>query len=82
MNIRAWMAFTPLWLLFSYTVGAFSLWGGGFLYQWGVIDYSGGYVIHLSSGIAGFTAAYWVNVTLVPNNRITRISVPLYNITT
>ena len=63
MNIRAWMAFTPLWLLFSYTVGAFSLWGGGFLYQWGVIDYSGGYVIHLSSGIAGFTAAYWVNLT-------------------
>jgi len=62
MNIKAWMAFVPLWLIFSYTVGAFSLWGGGFLYQWGVIDYSGGYVIHLSSGIAGFTAAYWVRI--------------------
>ncbi|KAJ3675188.1 hypothetical protein LUZ60_004230 [Juncus effusus] len=60
MNIKAWMAFVPLWLTFSYTVGAFSLWGGGFLFQWGVIDYSGGYVIHLSSGIAGLTAAYWV----------------------
>ncbi|KAK4748201.1 hypothetical protein SAY87_014787 [Trapa incisa] len=64
MNIRAWMAFVPLWLIFSYSVGAFSLWGGGFLYQWGVIDYSGGYVIHLSSGIAGFTAAYWVGPRL------------------
>ncbi|KAL6007679.1 Ammonium transporter [Asimina triloba] len=60
MNIRAWMAFVPLWLTFSYTVGAFSLWGGGFLFHWGVVDYSGGYVIHLSSGIAGFVAAYWV----------------------
>ncbi|OAY82860.1 Ammonium transporter 3 member 1 [Ananas comosus] len=60
MNFRAWMVFVPLWLTFSYTVGAFSLWGGGFLFQWGVIDYSGGYVIHLSSGVAGFTAAYWV----------------------
>ncbi|KAJ3677883.1 hypothetical protein LUZ60_001686 [Juncus effusus] len=60
MNFRAWMLFVPLWLTFSYTVGAFSIWGGGFLFQWGVIDYSGGYVIHLSSGIAGFTAAYWV----------------------
>ncbi|KAL5740343.1 hypothetical protein ACOSP7_029226 [Xanthoceras sorbifolium] len=60
MNIKAWMAFVPLWLIFSYTVGAFSLWGGGFLYHWGVIDYSGGYVIHLSSGISGLTAAYWV----------------------
>ncbi|KAL6278182.1 hypothetical protein ACE6H2_021783 [Prunus campanulata] len=64
MNIKAWMAFVPLWLIFSYTVGAFSLWGGGFLYHWGVIDYSGGYVIHLSSGIAGFTAAYWVGPRL------------------
>lgn len=60
MNIKAWMAFVPLWLTFSYTVGAFSLWGGGFLFHWGVMDYSGGYVIHLSSGIAGFTTAFWV----------------------
>jgi ammonium transporter, Amt family len=66
MNIKAWMAFTPLWLIFSYTVGAFSLWGGGFLYHWGVIDYSGGYVIHLSSGVAGFTAAYWVRPLPAP----------------
>ncbi|KAE8692801.1 Ammonium transporter 3 member 1 [Hibiscus syriacus] len=58
----AWMAFVPLWLIFSYTVGTFSLWGGGFLYHWGVIDYSGGYVIYLSSGIASLTAAYWVNM--------------------
>jgi hypothetical protein len=36
------------------------IWGGGFLFHWGVVDYSGGYVIHLSSGVAGFTAAYWV----------------------
>ncbi|EFJ14602.1 hypothetical protein SELMODRAFT_84585 [Selaginella moellendorffii] len=75
MNIHAWMLFVPLWLTFSYTVGAFSLWGGGFLFQWGVLDYSGGYVIHLSSGVAGFTAAYWVGPRLTkdrerfpPNN--------------
>jgi Amt family ammonium transporter len=61
MSFRAWMLFVPLWLTLSYTVGAFSVWGGGFLWQWGVIDYSGGYVIHLSSGVAGFTAAYWVS---------------------
>ena len=50
MNFAAWMIFVPLWLTFSYTIGAFSIWGGGFLYQWDVIDYSGGYVIHLSAG--------------------------------
>jgi Amt family ammonium transporter len=26
------------------------------------MDFAGGYVIHLSSGIAGFTAAYWVTL--------------------
>ncbi|KAJ6761460.1 AMMONIUM TRANSPORTER [Salix koriyanagi] len=39
MNFEAWMSFVPLWLTFSYTVGAFRLWG--------IMVYSGGYVIHL-----------------------------------
>lgn len=60
MNFLAWMVFVPIWLTLSYTVGAFSLWGGGFLFTMGVLDYSGGYVIHVSSGAAGFTMAYWV----------------------
>lgn len=61
MNFKAWMAFVPLWHTFSYTVGAFSLWTPkGFLFESGVIDFAGGYVIHLSSGISGLTAAYWV----------------------
>lgn len=59
MNFYAWMLFVPLWLTFSYTVGAYTIWGSGFLKDL-VIDFSGGYVIHLSSGVAGFTAAYWV----------------------
>ena len=57
MNFLAWIVFVPLWITLSYTVGAFSIWGGGFLFQKGVIDYSGGYVIHLSSGTAGFVGA-------------------------
>jgi len=60
MNFYAWMLFVPLWLTFSYSVGAFSIWAGGFLWQMGVIDYSGGYVIHLSSGTAGFVGAWWI----------------------
>jgi Amt family ammonium transporter len=75
MNFYAWMVFVPLWLTFSYVVGAYSIWGGGFLYKMGVIDYSGGYVIHLSSGTAGFVGAYWIGPRIeedlddnVPNN--------------
>ncbi|KAL3745382.1 hypothetical protein ACJRO7_014481 [Eucalyptus globulus] len=65
MNFIAWMMFVPLWLTFSYTFGAFSIWyPGGFLARKGLMDYSGGYVIHLSSGVAGFTAAFWVGPRL------------------
>ncbi len=75
MNFKAWMIFVPLWLTFSYTVGAFSLWGGGWLSTLGVIDYSGGYVIHLSAGVAGFVGAAMIGPRLArdresfqPNN--------------
>lgn len=61
MNFAAWMAFVPLWHTLSYTVGAYSVWNpNGWLAKMGIIDFAGGFVIHLSSGVAGFTAAYWV----------------------
>ncbi|MCL7036281.1 hypothetical protein MKW94_016602 [Papaver nudicaule] len=59
MNFYAWMMFVSLWLTFSYTFVAFR-----------IIDYSGGYVIHLSSGVAGFTAAYWVGPRLTKDREI------------
>src|ERR1700722_10511605 len=64
MNFTAWMIFCPLWMTLSYTVGAFSLWGGGWLSVLGVQDFSGGYVIHLAAGTAGFTAAAMVGPRL------------------
>jgi Amt family ammonium transporter len=57
MNFTAWMIFCPVWMTLVYTVGAFSLWGGGWLAGMGVADFSGGYVIHLAAGVSGFTAA-------------------------
>ncbi|MBA0641802.1 hypothetical protein Goklo_026301, partial [Gossypium klotzschianum] len=70
MNFYAWMLFVPLWLTFSYTITAFSIWcPDGFLAKMGIIDYSGGYVIHLSSGVAGFTAAYWVGPRLTQDRQ-------------
>lgn len=64
MNFLAWVVFVPLWLTFSYCITAFAIWGGGFLTVYGVLDYSGGYVIHLSSGTAGFVTAWWVGPRL------------------
>ena len=60
MNFTAWMIFCPVWMTLVYTVGAFSLWGGGWLAStFSVADFSGGYVIHLAAGTSGFVAA-WV----------------------
>ncbi len=57
INFKAWVPFVILWISSVYVVDAFSIWGGGFFAQHGAVDYSGGYVIHLSAGISGFVAA-------------------------
>jgi ammonium transporter, Amt family len=57
MNFTAWMIFCPVWMTLVYTVGAFALWGGGWLAAAGAADFSGGYVIHLAAGTSGFVAA-------------------------
>ena len=57
VNFKAWIPFCLLWITFVYAVDAFLLWGGGFFAQHGAVDFSGGYVIHLSAGVAGFVAA-------------------------
>jgi Amt family ammonium transporter len=64
MNFTAWMIFCPVWMTLVYTVGAFSLWGGGWLAGMGVADFSGGYVIHLAAGTSGFVAAWLVGQRL------------------
>jgi len=81
INFKAWMLFVPLWSTFSYTLCAFMLWGGGFLAQLGAVDYSGGYVIHLAAGVAGFVAAAMVGPRLAedrksfePNNLIVMLA--------
>ena len=57
INFKAWIPFCALWITFVYAVDAFLLWGGGWFAHKGAIDFSGGYVIHLSAGVTGFVAA-------------------------
>jgi len=64
MSFKAWAIFCPVWMTLVYTVGAFSLWGGGWLSTLGVADFSGGYVIHLAAGVSGFVAAAMVGPRL------------------
>ena len=77
MNFKAWMIFVPVWSTIVYSIGAYWIWGGGWLSALGAVDYSGGYVIHLAAGVSGFVAAAVVGPRLVedrkdfePNNLI------------
>ncbi len=57
MSFKAWMVFTPIWLLIVYAPIAHWVWGGGFLYEAGVLDFAGGAVVHINSGVAGLVLA-------------------------
>ncbi|MEN6554113.1 MAG: ammonium transporter [Methanobacterium sp.] len=52
MKFSAWLAFVPVWLTLVYVPVAHWMWGGGFLAQMGALDFAGGIVVHLTSGIA------------------------------
>src|SRR5580658_8395754 len=57
MSFKAWIIFVPLWMTCVYSVGCFSIWGGGWLAQMGALDFSGGFVIHLAAASSAFVAA-------------------------
>jgi Amt family ammonium transporter len=70
INFKAWVPFVLLWSSIVYTVDAFCIWGGGFFSEHGAVDFSGGYVIHLSAGISGFVAAAVVGPRLQRDREI------------
>jgi len=57
LKFKAWLLIVPMWITMIYCINACLLWGGGFFAQKGAVDFSGGYVIHLSAGIAAFVGA-------------------------
>ncbi|HXX25521.1 MAG TPA: ammonium transporter [Pseudolabrys sp.] len=60
LRFSAYLIFCALWLLLVYVPIAHWVWGGGFLGTYGVVDFAGGTVVHLSAGVAGVTAAYLI----------------------
>ncbi len=77
IKFSAWCLLVPLWSTFVYSIDAFLLWGGGYFAQEGALDYSGGYVIHMSAGVSGFVAAWVLGPRLLrdrqhflPNNLV------------
>jgi len=54
------MLFLTGWLTFVYFPFVHMVWGGGFLQQWGVLDFAGGIVVHNIAGIAALASVLYV----------------------
>ena len=58
MKFGAVMLFLAIWFTFSYVPIAHMVWfSGGLLFQMGALDFAGGTVVHINSGVAALVAA-------------------------
>jgi len=59
MKFSAMLVFTGLWFTFVYAPIAHMVWSGdgGLMWDWGVLDFAGGTVVHINAGVAGLVAA-------------------------
>ena len=55
MRFTGFAVLMLLWALLIYNPMAHWVWGGGFLAQLGALDFAGGLVIHILSGVSGLT---------------------------
>ena len=58
MKFSAFVAFITIWSVVVYAPITHWVWGGGWLANDGALDFAGGTVVHINSGIAGLVAAY------------------------
>lgn len=76
MKFSAFLLFTLLWATFVYNPLAHWVWGsGGWMAKMGALDFAGGTVVHISSGISALAAALVVGrrlgygkVPYIPHN--------------
>jgi Amt family ammonium transporter len=58
MKFGAFVAFITVWSVVVYAPVTHWVWGGGWLGSDGALDFAGGTVVHINSGVAGLVAAY------------------------
>lgn len=57
MKFSSYMVFIVLWVTIVYAPVAHWVWGGGWLGELGALDFAGGNVVHINSGVAALAAA-------------------------
>lgn len=57
MKFSAYLVFIVLWSTIVYDPLAHWVWGGGWMMKMGALDFAGGLVVHISSGVAALVCA-------------------------
>ena len=60
MKSIPYLIFVGLWVLLVYSPVAHWVWGGGWIEHLGAIDYAGGTVVHITSGVSGLVLAVMI----------------------
>ncbi len=77
MKFSALLVFMALWATFVYAPVCHWVWGGGWLGDYGVLDFAGGTVVHINAGIAGLVAA----LMLGKRKGYPHVAMPPHNLT-
>jgi len=62
MKFSAYVSFIFVWSLLVYDPIAHWVWGGGWMSKMGTLDFAGGIVVHLSSGVAALALARMLGI--------------------
>ena len=72
MKTKTWILFVPIWVCLVYIPIAHWVWGGGWLMQMGALDFAGGTVVHINSGVSALAVALVLgkrkDTSLIPHN--------------
>ncbi len=60
MKFSSLVVFTAIWSVIVYYPLAHMVWGGGFLFDIGSVDFAGGNVVHISSGVSALVLAIFL----------------------
>ncbi|HEX2796493.1 MAG TPA: ammonium transporter [Immundisolibacter sp.] len=78
MKFSAMLWFMALWITIVYAPTAHMVWSGdgGLMWDWGVLDFAGGTVVHINAGIAGLVAC----LVLGPRKGFPTTAMPPHNL--
>lgn len=60
IKFSTWLVFVAVWVLVVYAPITHMVWGGGYLFDLGALDFAGGTVVHMNGGLAGLVLAILV----------------------